>query len=462
MIGALARWIDARTGAAGAAREGMSKVFPEHWSFLLGEIALYAFMILLLTGTYLAFFFEPSLAETTYEGSYVPLQGRHMTAAYASTVELSFDVRAGLLARQVHHWAALVFVAAIVVHLARIFFTGAFRRPRELNWIIGLTLLLLAIVEGFAGYSLPDDLLSGTGLRVGFSIIQSIPVVGHWLAFWLFGGEFPGEVITQRLFIGHVWILPAIMGGLIAAHLALIVRQKHTHFPGPGRRESNVVGERMWPTYATKSTGLFFLVAGVLAALGGFAQINPVWLYGPYEPTTVTSGVQPDWYMGWIEGAIRLLPPVEIVAFGYQIPNIFFAGVALPGLIFLGLYGYPFVEAALTRDHREHHVLDRPRDHPARTATGTAVLALLVVLQVGGSNDIVARMADASVLAITNVLRVGVVVLPAIVWVATYLVCTGLQDVDRHQAQVEHARRMAQLGERRPGRGAPSDRGADR
>jgi ubiquinol-cytochrome c reductase cytochrome b subunit len=271
-------WLDDRLRLSRFARDALSKVFPDHWAFMFGEIALYSFVVLVLTGVFLSFFYEPSSTPTTYHGVYEPLRGLEMSNAYASTLRLSFEVRAGLVMRQTHHWAALVFIGAIVVHLCRVFFTGAFRRPREINWVIGVTLLLLALFNGFSGYSLPDDLLSGTGLRIMYSIVLSIPFVGPWIAFLLFGGEFPAEQILARLFVLHIFIVPVLLAGLLGAHLALIWHQKHTQFAEPGHTERNVVGSRLWPTYTLKSVGLFFLVAAVLAGLGGLVQINPVWL----------------------------------------------------------------------------------------------------------------------------------------------------------------------------------------
>ena len=177
----------------------LNKVFPDHWSFLLGEIALFSFIILLLTGMFLTLFFDPSMKEVAYDGAYPPLRGTEMSAAYESSLNLSFEVRGGLFMRQMHHWAALLFMAAIVVHMARIFFTGAFRKPREANWAIGVALFLLGFLAGFTGYSLPDDGLSGTGLRIASAIMLSIPVIGSWVSASIFGGEFPGHLIIGRL-----------------------------------------------------------------------------------------------------------------------------------------------------------------------------------------------------------------------------------------------------------------------
>jgi len=416
----VARWIDDRVGGTKLARETLNKVFPDHWSFMLGEIALYCFVVLVLTGVYLTFFFVPSTKEVVYHGTYAPLRGVKMSQAYESVVHLSFDVRAGLVMRQIHHWAALVFIAAIVLHLCRIFFTGAFRRPREINWWVGATLLLLSMANGFTGYSLPDDLLSGTGLRIAYSVALSIPVVGTWLAFLLFGGEFPSSSIISRLFVIHIMIVPALIIGLLGVHLGLLVRQKHTQWAGDGRTEHNVVGSRLWPTFTAKTLGLFFIVFAVLAALGGLAQINPVWLWGPFRPFAVSAGSQPDWYIGWLEGALRLMPPWEIRAFGYTVPNPFFPGVLVPGLFFGLLYAWPLLEARFTKDRAEHHLLDRPRDHPVRTAVGVAALTFFLVLFVAGGNDVLAAHFDVSVNSITWVLRVLLLVLPAVTALFAY------------------------------------------
>jgi ubiquinol-cytochrome c reductase cytochrome b subunit len=426
MIKRFVGWLDDRLGASSFTREALNKVFPDHWSFMLGEIALYCFIVLLLTGTFLTFFFDASTSKSVYEGSYAPLQGLEVSDAYRSVVELSFDVRAGLVMRQVHHWAALVFIAAIVVHLCRIFFTGAFRRPREINWIVGVTLLFLAIFNGFTGYSLPDDLLSGTGLRVAYSFALSIPIIGTWVAFLIFGGEFPADQIIGRLFVTHIMIIPALIIALLTLHLALVWRQKHTQFPELGRTETNVVGSKLWPTYAAKSVGLFFGIFAVLCLLGGLVQINPVWLYGPFEPEQVSSPAQPDWYLGWVEGAIRLFPSWEVRAFGYEIPNPFFPAILLPGLTFAALYAWPFIEARFTGDREPHNLLDRPRDHPVRTALGVATLVFYAVMFIAASNDLIAKWLRVPVLATTQVFRFLILILPPLAGYMTYRLMKAL------------------------------------
>jgi ubiquinol-cytochrome c reductase cytochrome b subunit len=431
-LGKAAVEFDDRLIVAGPLRRTLNKVFPDHWSFLLGEIALYCFIILLLSGTYLTFFFDASMREVVYEGSYAPLRGVGVSAAYDSTLNLSFDVRGGLFMRQLHHWAALLFVAAIVVHLLRIFFTGAFRRPRESNWLIGVVMLVLALLMGVTGYSLPDDLLSGTGLRIISAIMLSIPVIGTWVHFAVFNGDYVGEQIIGRFYIAHVLLFPAILLALIAVHLLVLVKQKHTQFPGPGRTEHNVVGNRLFPAFAGKATGLLFVVFGVCAALGGLVQINPVWLWGPYNPAQVSAASQPDWYIGFLDGSTRIFPPWDLNLPGdYTVPALFWPTVVVAGLMFTVLALYPMIERKLTGDTTSHHLLQRPRDVPVRTSLGAMGLTFYLWLMVAGGNDVIADKFDISLNAMTWIGRIGVIILPPIAYAVTYRICLGLQMHDR-------------------------------
>ncbi len=458
MTDRLVRWFDKRLGVSGFARSALDKIFPDNWSFMLGEVAMYCLIILVITGTYLTMFFVPSAKETVYHGSYGPLQGVKMSQAYESTLRLSFDVRAGLVIRQMHHWAALLFLAAIVTHLCRIFFTGAFRRPRELNWIIGMTLFLLALANGFTGYSLPDDLLSGTGLRVGYSIALAIPLVGTWLAFLVFGGEFPSPDITSRLYTIHILLVPGLLFGLLGAHLAVLWHQKHTQFPGPGRTEDNIEGSHLWPTYALRSLGLFAAVFALLAFLAGVAQINPIWLYGPFKPAAVSTAAQPDWYMGWLEGALRLFPAWRIRLLDHTISEAFWPGVVLPSLTFLLFYAWPFVEARVTGDHEDHELLDRPRDRPVRTPIGASVLTFYFVLFLAGSQDIIAQKLGMAIDPITWTFRVLVFLLPGVVFMIARKVCIDLQGADRQEARKDEIRRRVPTGSEEGGDGGGGDR----
>jgi ubiquinol-cytochrome c reductase cytochrome b subunit len=442
--GTVANYVDERTGAAKWVKKNLTKVFPDHWSFLLGEIALYSFIILLLSGTFLTFWFDPSAREVIYDGSYAPLQGLHMSAAYESTLHISFEVRGGLLMRQIHHWSALIFMAAIVVHLMRVYFTGAFRKPREFNWIIGVGLLTLGIVEGFLGYSLPDDLLSGTGIRIAEAIIQAIPVVGSYLSYFAFGGAFPGEAFIPRIYTVHVLLLPGIFLALITVHLMLVWYQKHTQWAGPGRTEKNVVGYPLMPAYMAKAGGFFFIVFGVTAFLGAVASINPVWLYGPYNPGQISAGSQPDWYMGWLDGLVRMSPPIETYWFGYTISwNILIPGLIIPGILFTGMALYPFIESWITGDKREHHLLDRPRNVPNRTALGVMSLTFMLVALINGGNDIIATTFDLSINQVMWFSRIAIFVLPPIAFVITKRICLSLQRADREL--VLHGRETGRL-----------------
>jgi len=429
-----AEFLDERLGIAKLSRPFIRKVFPDHWSFLLGEVALYSFIVLLLTGVFLTFWYTPSMAEVEYDGSYQLLRGLTMSESYESALRLSFDIRGGLLVRQIHHWAAALFLAAMLAHSLRVFFTGAFRKPRELNYVLGVALVATGLIEGFAGYSLPDDLLSGTGLRFVDGLIRAIPLIGTWAEFFVFGGEFPGDLIVARLYMVHILLLPAIILGLIAAHLALVVYLKHTQFPGPGRNETNVVGYPIFPIYMAKAGGFFFIVFGVLVLMGGLMQINPVWEFGPYNPAEVTAGSQPDWYMGFVEGAIRIMPNWESHIGG----TTWSWNVAIPGLgtmlLFFGVMAaYPFIEGWVTKDKAEHHILDRPRDNPTRTAFGIAAMTAYAMLWIGGGNDLVATQFHVSLNAVTYFLRVAVFVAPILAFMITKRICIGLQRSDEER-----------------------------
>ena len=446
MIRRLVLWLDDRLGAASFARRALRKAFPDHWTFMLGEVALYCYILLVVTGVFLTFFFTASGQDVVYQGSYAPLRGSRMSAAYASVLEISFDVRAGLVMRQIHHWAALVFVAAIVAHALRVFFTGAFRRPREINWLLGTTLLLLALAAGFTGYSLPDDLLSGTGIRIAYSVLLSIPVVGTGAAFLFFGGEFPAPITIGRLLALHIMLLQGLIIAALGLHLAIIWHQKHTQFRAPGRTENTVVGSPLWPNYAMKSVGLGLAVFAVLAALGGLFQINPVWLYGPYDPTTVSSPAQPDWYIGWLEGALRLMPNWELRGLGHTIPEPFFPGVLLPAVL-IAIYAlWPFIEQSVTGDREVHHFLDRARDAPRRSGVGAAGLAFMVLLTLAGSNDVMARFFGVPVETVTVLLRGVVLIAPPVAGWVTYLVCRELKAAEARSAPAWHALRRAPGG----------------
>jgi ubiquinol-cytochrome c reductase cytochrome b subunit len=423
---------DTRFRAAGGLRRQLNKVFPTHWSFMLGEIALYSFILLLLSGVYLALFFDPSMEEVVYHGTFENLRGVPMSRAYESALEISFDVRGGLFVRQVHHWAALLFIAAMIVHMMRTFFTGAFRKPRETNWLIGVGLLVLGMFEGFTGYSLADDLLSGTGLRIGSGITLSIPVVGTWIHSMVFGVEFPGPEMIPRLYSIHILLLPGIILALVAAHVGLVWYQKHTQFPGPGRTENNVVGVRILPLFAAKGGGFTAVVFGVILLMSGLFQINPIWNFGPYNPAHVSAGSQPDFYMAWTDGMGRLWPAWELyIGDRYLVPAIFFPLVLGMGIVFTLAGAYPMIERKLTKDEAMHNLLQRPRDVPVRTSLGAMFFGFIITVMIGGFNDIIAYKFDISLNAMTWIGRIAVLLFPPLMYWVTYRICIGLQRGDR-------------------------------
>lgn len=422
--------IDSRYTASAGIRRQINKVFPTHWSFMLGEIALYSFIILLLTGVYLTLFFDPSITKVIYDGDYLPLNGVEMSRAYETALNISFEVRGGLFVRQMHHWAALMFMVSMTVHMLRIFFTGAFRRPREANWIIGCVLLLLGMAEGFMGYSLPDDLLSGVGLRIMSAIIVGLPIIGTWLHWLIFGGDFPSEIMLDRFYVAHVLIIPGIILGLIAAHLALVWYQKHTQFPGPGRAENNVVGVRILPLFGIKAAAFGLITAGVLALMAGLTTINAIWLLGPYNPAQVSAGSQPDIYMLWTDGVARVMPAWELYIGNYTIPGAFWVAM-LCGVMVVLLVAYPFIEQKITGDTAHHNLLQRPRDVPVRTSLGMMGITFFFLVTLSGGNDLFAYHFQVSLNAMTWVGRIGLIVLPPLAYFVTYRICVGLQRSDR-------------------------------
>ncbi|MCF6472357.1 ubiquinol-cytochrome c reductase cytochrome b subunit [Nonomuraea sp. MG754425] len=430
----LARALDERVGGAGFLKKAMRKVFPDHWTFLLGEIALYAFVVILLTGVFLTFFFKPSMKEVVYDGMYVPLRGVTMSEAYASSLEISFEVRGGLLMRQMHHWATLVFLAAIVAHALRNFFTGAFRKPRDLNWLIGVALFGIVMLNGLFGYSLPDDLLSGAGLRILHGVTVSVPLVGTYLAMFLFGGEFPGEDIVARLYSLHVLLIPALLLLLIPLHAVVLTwRQTHTQFRAKGLNDRVVRGAPFYPAFLAKTTVFFLWVLGVVTLLATVFQVNPIWLYGPYVPGHVSAGSQPDWYMGFLEGALRIMPAWEFTVFGQTVAmSVLIPALAAPGLLFAALALYPFAERWITRDRAVHHLLDRPRDVPMRAGLGVAGIVYYGVLWAAGGNDLIATTFHISLYATTWIFRVAIVAGPVLGFVVTRRICHGLLARDRH------------------------------
>jgi ubiquinol-cytochrome c reductase cytochrome b subunit len=445
VIARTVRWVDRRTASAPLLRKTLRYLFPDHWSFLLGEVALYAFIVLVATGIYLTFFFVDSTREVVYHGPYAPLQGQHMSEAYRSVLNISTTVKAGLLIRQTHHWAANIFLASIILHLFRVFFTGAYRKPRELTYFLGVTMLVLALLEGYIGYSLVDDLLSGMGLAIGYSVGLSFPFIGANVMEWLFGAPFPGaESLWPRMYVAHVFLFPILIGMLLTVHLLLVVMRHHTQFREKrAATEHAIVGVPTWPGQAPRSLGLLAAVAGVLFLLGGLVQINPIWLWGPYHTYLSTNGAQPDWYLGWLIGALRLVPGFDVVIGDYTlVANPFWGGVLFPLIVIGFLYFWPWFERRLSGDLAYHNLLDRPRDAPLRTAVGFGMVIWVILVFVAGSSDRVTVLFGLSYTGQIWFYRVASIVGPIAGALIAYRVCRELQagetvEKDRHRAEVE-------------------------
>jgi ubiquinol-cytochrome c reductase cytochrome b subunit len=434
MIRRAVQALDSRSGAAPFLRKALRYVFPDHWSFLLGEVALYAFIVLVGTGIYLTLFFEPSLAKTTYDGAYAPLRGLEMSHAYRSAIDISFQVKAGLLIRQTHHWAADVFVAAIVIHLVRVFFTGAFRKPRELTYVIGVLMLFTVLLEGYLGYSMVDDLLSGMGLAIGNSVALATPFIGGNMGLAIWGGQYPGSpAFESRMYIAHILIFPVLIGMMLTLHLVLVAARHHTQFKRDSRTTNKrIVGVPAWPGYAPRSLGLLTGTAGILFLLGGLVQVNPIWLWGPYHVSDATNGAQPDWYLGWLIGALRLVPHFDLTIGNYTlVPNPFWGGALFPIVVLGVMVSWPWIERRLTGDRGVHNLLDRPRDAPGRTGFGAAFSTWVFLVFLAGAADRVYFFIDWNYASQIWVYRFAVWIVPLIVFFLVRKVCRELQEKDR-------------------------------
>jgi ubiquinol-cytochrome c reductase cytochrome b subunit len=384
------------------------------WPFLFAEIALYDLVVLAATGIYLAVFFNPSMTRVIYHGSYGPLRGVPVSQAYESALHISLDMPSGLLIRQIHQWAAVIFVAAVCLQVLQLFFTGGFRRPRRLHWLIWVALLPLGMVEGWTGSILPDDMLSGGSLSLLQAVLQSIPVVGTHLMLLVFGGAVPGHLIIPRFYWLHFLVLPLVMIGLL-----LLARR-------PARQN---------PAVAT-SLAMFFATCGVLTMLGTFAQIDPIWSIGPYQPGATTSGAVPEWYMGFLDGGLRVMPGWEVMIAGHPLTlAVLVPALIVPGAFFTLLAAYPLLESWLTGDHGVHLLPDRPRDAVTRTAIGVAGMTFYGVLWAAAANDQLAYHFHLDLFTVTWAFRVAVFGGPVLAFALTRWICLSLRGREREEAE---------------------------
>lgn len=407
--------LDERLQLRTPGRKVANKVFPHNWSFLLGEVALFSLVILVLTGIFLTMFYRPTTDPVTYTGSAEVFAGREMPAAFTSVVRMSHDVTGGLLFRRIHRAAAHLFVATIVLHLLRVLLTGAFRRPREINYHVGVVLLLLALALGFTGYSLPYDALAGTGIRIAYSELLSTPLIGPHLASWIFGGEFPTGSLIPRFFVFHVLILPGVLIGGLAIHLLLVTRQRHTQFPRPavdGHRW--IVGKPLWPSQFAESATLMLWVGGALVLSSVLVPWSDITLQGPYQPGEVGNSAQPEWFLFWVEGALRVFPALEIDVLGLTLSGSFVAGALLPTAIIVGLIAYPFLERRVYGLEGDWHVLQNPMDIPLRAGAVVGFFSFLLLLSAAATNDVLSRLWGIPIETLTWTFRIVCIAVPLV------------------------------------------------
>lgn len=407
-----------------------------HWSNLFGVVTFTCLVVLTVTGILLAFTYTPSNELVTYTGPYGPLQGATVTEAFASTMRISFEQTGGLLLRQTHHWAALVMPASIIMQLLITFFSGGFRRPRQLSWVLLVAAFVLVLAAGWSGYALPDDMLSGTGLRIVEGVVLSIPFIGTWIAGVMFGGPFPGQII-ENLYPLHVAIAPGLLVVVLVARAALALRDgQATQFrPEP----VPTLGLRLWPDAAFRAFGMMGITGSVLVLLGATSTISPVWSYGPASVGEVGAGSQPDWYMGFLDGALRLVPAGwETVWGGWTVTFATLVPLAVVAVWFGLLVVYPYVEAWVTQDRGRHDVLDRPRHFPVRTGIGVAGALFYGILWGAASADIVSTEFNVTFESVITFLQVLLLVGPALAFEVTRRVCIGLQRKDREIALHGH------------------------
>ena len=383
----------------------------DRWAAVFGRIAVYSFLVALVTGILLLPFFRPSMTPVVYHGSYRKLDGLTMSRAYQSTLNISFDVRGGLLIRQVHHWSSDLFVAAVCLRLVRVFFRGRFR-PRK-NWLIWVGLLPAGMLAGWSGAILPDDMLSGGSLSLLSGVTLSLPVVGTHLVLLIFGGSFPGHAIIPRAYWVHVVVLPAVLGAL----LLLSYRPRLARV------------RRVDP--------LLPFTGAVLVALGAAAQINPVWLFGPYQPGSISAGSVPDWYMGFLDGALRIMPAWELSLGGHPLSlDVLIPAVIVPGLFFTVVAAYPLLDGWIAGGRPPRGLLPpKPADPANRIAVGLAGITLYGLLWAAAANDEIAYHLHVSLYTVTWVFRVLVLTGPVLAFALTRMICHVAAARRRHEAE---------------------------
>ena len=428
-----ANWLSERLRLEGD-RGLLGKAFPAEDSFLLGEVALFSFVIIVLTGIYLGVFYEPSTSTVTYQGVVAQYQGQDMPASYVSVLHITYAVPFGMFIRRLHHWGAHLFIASLGLHMLRVFFTGAYRNPREPNWVIGGLLALLAMFASYTGYSLPFDEFASTATGIGYNIAKSVPLVGDFAAKLLFAGTFPATGTIPRLFFIHVMLIPLAIAGLLGLHMFILVRQKHTEaarstedatLAGVDESDGSVViGLPAFPNQAAVSMVVFFLTAALLALLAGLFPVHNVAAYGPNDPAGTPSIVMPDWFLMWFYGFLKIIPSTfSFSVLGVEFNTEFWGGVFLPGIVIGVLILWPFID----RSEGEAHFTADPLARPFQTAVGVGAIVLVLSSSLAGMNNLLASALGTTAAAITPLLTVLVVALPILAAVATYVLASGAE-----------------------------------
>ncbi|WP_146418071.1 cytochrome b [Haloarcula hispanica] len=420
-------WFDTRLDLENG-QTFLGKAFPAEDSFLLGEVALFCFLLLILSGVFLGFFFEPSTSDVEYDGSVQKFQGEEMPEAFVSVLHITYDVPFGMFIRRLHHWAAHLFVASIGLHMLRVFFTGAYRNPREPNWIVGTGLAALSMGAAYTGYALPFDEFAATATSIGYNLTISIPLLGDFLGQVVFGGEFPSSATIPRLYFLHVLVIPAAIAVGLAVHMAILIRQKHTEAPRDGdvtggrqsvdeEDDDIIIGLPAFPNQAAVSAVVFFVTAATLSALAGLLPVHNVAEYGPNDPAATPELIMPDWFLMWVYGFLKLLPQISFNVGPAHINGEFIGGIVLPGLVFAAVALWPFID----RTEPTHFTAD-PLDRPWQTGVGVAAVAFIMIASIAGMNNILADQVLGTTTNVVNpILTAALLVVPPIFGGITYL-----------------------------------------
>jgi len=420
-------WFDTRLDLENG-QKFLGKAFPAEDSFLLGEVALFCFLLLILSGVFLGFFFEPSTSDVEYEGSVQKFQGQEMPEAFVSVLHITYDVPFGMFIRRLHHWAAHLFVASIGLHMLRVFFTGAYRNPREPNWIVGTGLAALSMGAAYTGYALPFDEFAATATSIGYNLTISIPLLGDFLGQVVFGGEFPSSATIPRLYFLHVLVIPAAIAVGLAVHMAILIRQKHTEAPRDGDvtggrqpvdedDDDVIIGLPAFPNQAAVSAVVFFVTAATLSALSGLLPVHNVAEYGPNDPAATPELIMPDWFLMWVYGFLKLLPQISFDVGPAHINGEFVGGIVLPGLVFAAVAAWPFID----RTEPTHFTAD-PLDRAWQTGVGVGAVAFIMIASIAGMNNILADQVLGTTTGVVNpILTAALLVVPPVFGGITYL-----------------------------------------